>query len=92
MISHPKTQFFKVENSINLDTLAENNFFFFYLIHSSYFYFQELVTTHEISHVCCVVRDPSNPKVFGYVTTTETGQSKNVAHVFTTDSEVRLST
>ena len=70
----------------------ENNFFFFYLIHSSYFYFQELVTTHEISHVCCVVRDPSNPKVFGYVTTTETGQSKNVAHVFTTDSEVRLST
>ena len=58
------------------------------LVSSTY---KELVATQEISHACCVVRDPSNPKVFGYVTTTETGQSKNVAHVFTTDSEVSKS-
>lgn len=58
---------------------------------------QELVTSHEISNVCCVVRDPSNASILGYVTTTgsgqetnaaTTGQSKNVAHVFTTDSDV----
>lgn len=54
------------------------------------FFLQELVTCHEISNVCCVLRDPANPSIFGYVTTTETGQSKNVAHVITTDSDVSL--
>ena len=49
---------------------------------------QELVTSHEISNVCCVVRDNIHPNTFGYVTATESGQSKNTAHVFTTDSQV----
>ena len=53
--------------------------------------FQEVVTTHEITNVCCVVRDTSNPKVFGYVTTTETGKARNMSHVFTADTEVCMS-
>ena len=53
--------------------------------------FQEVVTTHEITNVCCVVRDTSNPKVFGYVTTTETGKARNMSHVFTADTEVCIS-
>ena len=61
---------------------------FYYSLMSIYLIFQELVTTHFITNICCVVRDTANPKVFGYVTTTESGKGRNMAHVFTTDTEV----
>ena len=49
---------------------------------------QEVATTHEISHVCCVVRDNENPAIFGYATTTAENTAQNLAHVYTTDSPV----
>ena len=47
-----------------------------------------MAATHEISNVCCVVRDKSNPAIFGYATTTSENTAQNLAHVFTTDSQV----
>ena len=52
--------------------------------------FQEVAATHEISNVCCVVRDNNNPAIFGYATTTTENTAQNLAHVFTTDSPVRI--
>jgi hypothetical protein len=48
---------------------------------------KEVAATHEISNVCCVVRDKSNPAIFGYATTTSENTAQNLAHVFTTDSQ-----
>ena len=48
-----------------------------------------MAATHEISNVCCVVKDNSNPAIFGYATTTSENTAQNLAHVFTTDSPVR---
>ena len=52
---------------------------------------KEEVTSHEISQICCVVRDSENPQIFGYATTTaeSQAQAQNTAHVFTTDSNVK---
>merc|ERR1712080_346970 len=47
---------------------------------------KEVAATHEISNVCCVVKDNSNPAIFGYATTTSENTAQNLAHVFTTDS------
>ena len=52
--------------------------------------FQEIAATHEISNVCCVVRDNNNPAIFGYATTTTENTAQNLAHVFTTDSPVQI--
>ena len=49
---------------------------------------QEEMTRHEISQICCVVRDEGNPNIFGYATTTSEDTAQNTAHVFTTESPV----
>ena len=50
--------------------------------------FQEEIGRHEISAICCVVRDEDRPNVFGYATTTSESTAENSAHVFTLDTPV----